>query len=227
MDWGRFELPVSKHHTIQNSLPYTVALTGGIASGKTLVSDEFARLGVTVIDTDVIAHEIVEPGQPALLEIENTLGAQYIDAQGRLKRSDLRTLIFSDPHARQQLEAILHPKIRRAVELAIGSVTTAYCLLVIPLLAERGNYPFVNRVLLVDVEPETQINRLMQRDTTSREQALKALAAQADRSRRIEIADDILDNSGSPEQARRKVAYLHRKYLQLAAGWKNRDARDG
>ena len=195
--------------------PFTVALTGGIASGKTLISDEFARLGVPVIDTDIIAHEIVKPGQPALKEIENAFGSNIIDANGRLKRSDLRALIFSNSDARKQLESILHPRIRREAGKAISAVTTAYCVLVIPLLAERSAYPNVDRVLVVDVEPETQIYRLMTRDNCTRKQAAQALAAQANRVQRLNIADDILNNSGSLVQARDEVALLHEKYMQL------------
>ena len=200
----------------EDNLPYTVALTGGIASGKTLVSDEFARLGVSIIDTDVIAHEIVEPGQPALEEIENIFGSDVIDANGRLKRAELRALIFSEPDKRQKLESILHPRIRQEVGKAIAKVSSMYCILVIPLLAERGAYPNVNRILVVDVEPETQISRLMARDNSSRKQAEQALASQAGREQRLKIADDILDNSGSPEKARNTVAKLNLKYLRLA-----------
>jgi len=203
---------------IGNGHPYTVALTGGIASGKTLVSDEFAKLGVPVIDTDVIAHNLVEPGQPALKEIETVFGPNIIDRSGRLKRSELRSMIFTDPDKRKKLEAILHPKIRQVAAEAITKVTSAYCILVIPLLAEKGTYPYVDRVLVVDVDPETQISRLMTRDNSSRNQAEQALASQASREQRLRIADDVLDNSGSPEQASQVVAQLHQKYLKLALG---------
>jgi dephospho-CoA kinase len=199
------------------NLPYTVALTGGISSGKTLVSDEFAKLDVPIIDTDVIAHQLVEPGQPALNEIESVFGSRFIDSSGRLKRSDLRELIFSDPDSRKKLESILHPRIRLKVDEAIAKVTSDYCILVIPLLVENGFYPNIDRILVVDVEPETQIKRLMARDNSSRQQAERALASQAERMQRSAIADDILDNSGSLMQIRRKVALLHKKYTQLSA----------
>lgn len=201
---------VGDHH------PYTVALTGGIASGKTHISNEFARLGVAVIDTDIIAHEIVEPGQPALKEIENTFGPGIIDANGRLERAELRALIFSDPKARKKLESILHPRIRLHAGEAIAKVTSAYCILVIPLLAEKGAYPYLDRILVVDVKPETQIDRLMARDNSSRKLAEQALASQVNRKQRLKIADDILDNSGSPELARLEVSRLNLKYLRLA-----------
>ena len=196
--------------------PYIVALTGGIASGKTLISNEFARLGVPVIDTDVIAHAIVEPGQPALKDIKRIFGGQIVDENGSLKRSKLRALIFSDPDARKKLESILHPRIRGEVNRAITELTTGYCILVIPLLVDRADYPNVDRILVVDVEPETQIIRLIERDGCDRKQAIQALQAQADRAQRLKIADDVLKNSGSPGAARAKVALLHEKYLCLS-----------
>ena len=196
--------------------PYIVALTGGIASGKTLVSDEFAKLGVPVVDMDVIAHDIVEPGQPALKEIEAAFGSDIIDSNGRLKRPAIRSLIFSDPEARKNLESILHPRIRQKASEAVAKISSAYCILVIPLLTEQRVYPNVNRILVVDVEPETQINRLMARDGGSREQAEKTLAAQASREQRLNIAGDVLDNSGSVEQVCDEVAKLHEKYGRLA-----------
>ena len=216
--WAASDLSVSPNSaTIDQHPPYIVALTGGIASGKTLISNEFARLGVPVIDTDVIAHEIVEPGQPALKEIERMFGGQIVDENGSLKRSKLRALIFSDPDARKKLESILHPRIREKVNRAITELTTDYCILVIPLLVERADYPNVNRILVVDVEPETQITRLIARDNCSREQARQALAAQANRAQRLKIADDILNNSGSLEQALNEVQELHKKYTLIAA----------
>jgi len=195
---------------------YTVALTGGIASGKTLVSDEFIRLGVPVIDTDIIAHQLVEPGQAALTEIADAFGPGVVDESGQLNRQKMRSLIFSDTEKRKELETILHPKIRQSVEQAIAKVTFAYCVLVVPLLVESSAYPNVNRVLVVDVEPETQIRRLMARDHCTRDQAEQALASQASRKQRLSIADDVLENSGSPRQALHEVAKLHKKYLQLA-----------
>ncbi len=197
--------------------PFAVALTGGIAAGKTLVSDAFKKLGAAVIDTDIIAHRMVEPGQPALLEIASAFGAGIVDERGRLRRDRLRNMIFTDPGARDKLESILHPKIREKVSVAIATVKHSYCILVIPLLVERGAYPGINRVLLVDVDPETQIARLMARDNSSRRQAEQALASQADRGQRLAIADDILDNSGPPAEVQPAVVKLHEKYLRLAS----------
>ena len=207
---------VSDSVNVKQGIPYIVALTGGIASGKTLVSDAFAKLGVPIIDTDVIAHQIVEPGQPALLEIASAFGSQIINKDGRLSREKLRSIIFSEPEQRLKLEAILHPRIRQAVIDAIAKVTYDYCIVVIPLLAEKGAYPFVNRILVVDVDPDVQISRLMSRDGSSRKQAEQILASQASRKERLSIADDVLDNSSSPEQAQSRAAQLHAEYLQLA-----------
>lgn len=184
-----------------------------------MISDEFAKLGVPIIDMDIIAHEIVEPGKPALQEIASCFGPEIIDESGRLKRSNLREIIFSDPDSRRNLESILHPMIRREASKAIAQADSLYCVLVIPLLTERGVYPNIDRVLVVDVAPETQISRLIARDNSSREQAEKALTSQISREQRLELADDVLDNSGSPEEARQKVADLHQKYLKLAERW--------
>lgn len=213
---GDSDKPVGIAATQLDRRPFIVALTGGIASGKTLISDGFANLGVPVIDTDVIAHQIVEPGQPALQEIEATFGAGVIEAKGRLKRSELRSIIFSDPEARIKLESILHPRIRQKVEQAIAELTDPYCILVIPLLAEKGGYQMVDRVLVVDVSVETQVSRLMTRDECSRKEAQDILATQASRSLRLEIADDVLENSGSVEDAVQKVLVLHERYLELS-----------
>lgn len=216
MAWGAFDPLVSQKSSSENNHPFTVALTGGIASGKTLVSDAFTALGVPVVDTDVIAHRLAEPGQPALREIEQTFGSDIIDDSGRLERRKLRALIFANANMRTKLEAILHPKIRQAARDAIKGVTFAYCILVIPLLAERGAYPNIDRVLVVDVDAETQIKRLMARDDSDREQAERALASQASRNQRLQIADDVLDNTGSLQQTHDQVTRLHAKYLRLA-----------
>ncbi len=196
--------------------PYTVALTGGIAAGKTLVSDIFASLGVAIIDTDLIARQVVEPGEDALGEIAQAFGPQILDRQGGLRRRDLRALIFADPSARKRLEAILHPRIRERARAALAELTTDYCILVIPLLSGRDAFPYIDRILFVDVPRETQIERLMARDQCSRQQAEQALAAQPSRERRLQIADDILNNSGTPEETRQAVTDLHKKYTRLA-----------
>jgi len=198
--------------------PFVVALTGGIASGKTAVSDRFAALGVPVIDTDVIAHQVVEPGQPALQEIARQFGSDILLPDGNLNRRLMRQLIFSDAAAKKQLEGILHPAIRLRVQQQIAAVTAPYCLVVIPLFTETGSYDWVDRVLVVDVDEETQVQRVMRRDGVSREQALAALAAQASRASRLALADDVILNDGSIEELQTEVDRLHAEYTRLSTG---------
>jgi dephospho-CoA kinase len=196
--------------------PFRVALTGGIASGKTTVADLFAALGVPVIDTDQIARQVVEPGQPTLTAVVAAFGPDVLDADGRLDRRRMRERIFADPAARQQLNAILHPAIRAEMERQSRHAGGPYQVLVIPLLTEGGRRDHVDRVLLVDVPEALQVERLMWRDGVTREQALASLNAQATRAQRLALADDVLRNTGQVEDMRGKVAELHQRYLQLA-----------
>ncbi len=196
--------------------PFRVALTGGIASGKSTVADLFAALGVPVIDTDLIARAIVEPGQPALCAVVDAFGPEILDDQGRLDRRRMRERIFSDPGAKQRLEAILHPAIRREMERQSLAAGGPYQLLVIPLLTEGGRRDHVDGVLLVDVPEEVQVERLTQRDRVTAEQAQASLRAQATRAERLTMADDVILNTGRIDELRAKVAALHEKYLGLA-----------
>jgi dephospho-CoA kinase len=197
--------------------PFRVALTGGIASGKTTVANLFAELGVPLIDTDVIAREVVEPDQPALTAVVGAFGPDILDAGGCLDRRRMRERIFSDPSAKQRLEAILHPAIRAEMERQSREAGGPYQVLVIPLLTEGKRRDHVDRVLLVDVPEELQIQRLMMRDGVTREQAQAALNAQATRAERLAMADDVVRNMGRVDELREQVAELHRKYLELAA----------
>ena len=197
--------------------PFRVALTGGIASGKSTVARLFAELGVPVIDTDVIAREVVEPGQPALAAVVAAFGSEVLGSDGRLDRRRLRERIFADAGARQRLNAILHPAIRAEMERQSQAAGGDYQLLVIPLLTEGGRRDHVDRVLLVDVPEALQVERLMMRDAVSREQAQASLNAQATRAERLAMADDVLRNSGQPHELRDSVAELHSKYRALAA----------
>ena len=199
------------------SRPFRVALTGGIASGKSTVADLFAALGVPVIDTDVIAREVVEPGRPAYAQVAEAFGPQVLDADGRLDRKRMRERIFADPDARRRLEAILHPAIRAEMERQSKAAVGPYQVLVIPLLAEGGRRDHVDRVLLVDVPEELQIQRVMWRDGVSHEQALASLNAQATRAQRLAMADDVLRNTGRVDDLREQVAKLHQQFLGLAA----------
>jgi dephospho-CoA kinase len=198
--------------------PYRVALTGGIASGKTTVADLFAALGVPLIDTDLIARQVVEPGRPSLAAVVGEFGAGVLDAAGGLDRRKLRELVFGDEAARRRLEAILHPAIRAEMERqsAAAAAGGPYQLLVIPLLTEGGRRDHVDRVLLVDAPESLQIERLMARDGVGRVQAEAALRAQATRDARLRCADDVILNTGDVAALRPQVAALHERYLALA-----------
>jgi dephospho-CoA kinase len=198
--------------------PFRVALTGGIASGKSTVANLFAALGVPVIDTDVIAREVVEPGRPALTQVIETFGSEVLGSDDRLDRRRLRERIFADPDAKRRLEAILHPAIRVEMERLSRAADGPYQVLVIPLLTEGKRRDHVDRVLLVDVPEELQIQRLVSRDGVSQEQAQASLNAQATRAERLAMADDIVRNTGRPEDLRENIEALHERYLQLAAG---------
>ncbi len=160
---------------------YTVALTGGIGSGKSTVADTFADLGITVIDADIIARQMVEPGQPALNAIAKHFGSELIAADGTLRRRALRERIFSHPEEKAWLNALLHPLIQQETQRQFQQATSPYVLWVVPLLVENRLYQKANRVLVVDVTPETQLMRTMQRDDVTREHVEHILAAQATR----------------------------------------------
>jgi len=189
-----------------------IGLTGGIGSGKSEASREFARLGAPIIDTDLIARELVRPGQPALNEIVAQFGAEIVDENGNLDRTRLRETIFSDPGRRKQLEDILHPRIRdHAVALA-EQAKAPYCVLVIPLLVETtGDYP-LDRILVIDTPRELQLERIAARDGLPEKEIEAILATQASRKQRLAIADDIIVNDTSPEHLRSEIERLHRFY---------------
>ncbi len=198
--------------------PLRVVLTGGIASGKSTVAQLFATRGVPVIDTDVIAREVVEPGTSGLAAVVEAFGPDMLGADGRLDRRRLRERIFTDRTAKGRLEAILHPAIRAEMERQSRAAPGPYQLLVIPLYAEGGRRDHVDRVLVVDVPEEVQVARLMQRDGVSREQALASLAAQANRAQRLALADDVVHNTGAVTDLEPQVARLHETYLTLSSG---------
>lgn len=195
--------------------PLRVGLTGGIASGKSVVADMFAALGAVIIDTDVIAREVVMPGQPALDEIRNEFGPDVIGPDGSLDRRAMRKRVFEDEPLRLRLEEILHPRIRDETFRQASKAGGAYQVIVVPLLAESPLKDYVDRILVVDCDEDTQVNRLLERDAETMEQAQRILAAQASREERLAIADDVIDNSRSLEETRRQVAALHDVYIGL------------
>ena len=197
---------------------YVVAITGGIGSGKTTVANQFAALGVEVVDADLIAREVVEPGTPALTAIASHFGPGILDEQGRLDRRALREWIFSDPAAKSWLNALLHPIIRSEMLRQCAAANSPYCLLVVPLLVENRLTELADRVLVIDVDEATQIERTCRRDGVNREQAQAILASQASRSERLAMADDVLDNqSGTTETIRARILALHETYLAFAS----------
>jgi dephospho-CoA kinase len=198
---------------------YRVGLTGGIASGKSVVAQCFADLGVAVIDADVAAREAVVPGSEGLAAVVAAFGPGVLTAVGGLDRAAMRRRVFEDDAARRQLEAIVHPLVRAALQTASGTAPGAYTLVAIPLLAEGGGregYPWLDRMLVVDVPIEAQIARLLQRDAINSVLAARMVAAQADRRARLAIADDVLVNTGGLDALAMHVAALDEQYRTLA-----------
>jgi len=195
-----------------------VGLTGGIGSGKSAVADAFAALGADVTDTDRLAHAATAPGEPGHAGILRVFGPACFLADGRLDRAKLRERVFADAAARAQLEGILHPLIRAAAARAVAAWTSAYGLLVVPLLFERGGHGnLVQRVLVVDCPEETQVDRVMARSGLTAAQVRAIMAAQLPRAERLARADDVLDNGGPPAAIAPQVARLDRSYRALAA----------
>lgn len=213
----RYDPAMSDNDAAPTSGPLVVAVTGGIASGKSALTAAFEALGVPVADADVAARVAVAKGSEGLAEIVAVFGPDVLDAEGELDRRAMREKVFADPSLRRRLEAIVHPRVRRWLSDAVSRWQAPYGLLAIPLLVESGDtYAWVDRVLVVDVPPEVQIQRLVRRDDVSRELAESMLAAQASRSQRQAIADDIHDATGPIEGLPERVAALHRRYLALA-----------
>ena len=194
-----------------------IGLTGGIASGKSTVAQRFMDLGVPVIDADVAAREVVAPGKPGLQQVIDRFGSRVVAENGELDRRALREIVFSDPDARRDLEAILHPLIRTDMDRNAAAAVGPYIVMAIPLLIEGGSRDRVDRILVVDVDEAVQLQRVMARDHCSSEQAQAILASQAPRSARLAAADDVLPNGGTVTELRQAVDALHQQYLRLAA----------
>lgn len=193
-----------------------VGLTGGIGSGKSTVCRLFADLGVPIVDADIIARQLVEPGQPALTRLAEAFGASILNDDGTLNRAELRARTFSDGRVRQQLDTIMHPLVYREIESVVTCLQSAYCIIAVPLLLETQKADAVDRVLIVDCSVETQIQRVLERDRVKREQTEAIIAAQVDRERRLAVADDVIDNSTTPAHLAEQVKKLHNLYLLLA-----------
>lgn len=196
---------------------FVIGLTGGIGSGKTTVSNEFEALGVDVIDADIAARAVVEKGSPTLNQIKDAFGENIITPKGELNRPVLRQLVFSTPSARQQLNNITHPAIQNLMNNQLKQVTSDYAILVIPLLQDTQTWGgTINRVLVVDVDEHTQIQRVMARDNQTQKQAENALASQISRDARLALADDVILNNQGISHIQARVAELHKKYIAYA-----------
>lgn len=194
-----------------------IALTGGVAAGKSAVARRFQALGVNVYDADQAAREVIEPGTSGLAAIVTAFGQDVLNADGRLNRPAMRERIFADRDARQTLEAIVHPRVRQRMRDWTAADTGPYCLLAIPLLVENlPHYRWVDRVLVVDAAEDLQVSRLMARDGVDEVLARRMLASQSSRAERLAIADDVIENNGEESALDAAVAALHQRYLALA-----------
>ncbi len=198
---------------------FCVGLTGGVGAGKSTVAQSFSRLGCEIVDTDVIAHALTAPGGLAIPAIVEAFGSDVVARDGGLDRAAMRARVFADTALRERLEAILHPHIRAQAEQAIRRAGSAYVVLVVPLLAEHihAYRPLIDRVLVVDCTPELQLRRTAARPGIDEAQARAILAAQASRSSRLALADDVIDNEGGLAELERQIARLHGSYLALAS----------
>lgn len=194
-----------------------VALTGGIGSGKSSVAELFGRLGAPIIDADLIARELTRIGQPLLREIARAFGAGVINADGSLNRRALGNLVFANPDQRRQLEQILHPPIRREMEHRLRACTSPYAILVIPLLLETKQQDIADIIIVVDLPEQLQVERVMTRDGLSEDQVRGILAAQCQRSERLEAADYLIDNSGGLDQLIDQVGKIHHRLIASSA----------
>lgn len=193
-----------------------IGLTGGIGSGKSLVSDTFASIGVPVIDTDLISREVLRPGSETLLQLANKLGQSILSADGSLRRRKLKESMFKHASTRNVVDSIVHPAIKTVMLQDIDKLQTGYCIVVIPLLIEKNWQNLVDRILLVNTPRELRIQRVLARDQLSRENIMKILRSQATDSERLAYADDIINNDSDPAYVIEQVKLLHQKYLHAA-----------
>lgn len=198
-------------------MTFVVGLTGGIGSGKSAAADDFAALGATVVDTDVIARELTDKGGAAVAGIEKLFGSGFMERGGGMDRQKMRDHVFADPAAKRALEALLHPMIREESARRIAAAAGPYVIHVVPLLIESPDYRSrVDRVLVVDCPEETQIARVRARSRLSEAEVRAIMRTQVARAERLSAADDVIDNRGARDALRKQVAALHQKYLQFA-----------
>ncbi len=195
---------------------FIVGLTGGIGSGKTAVSDRFAKLGIKVVDADVCARVVVEPGRPALAQIVDHFGPEVLQADGSLDRARLRQIVFANEAERKWLESLLHPLIFEEMWSQLQSANSPYAILVSPLLVEAGQNAICQRILVVDVPEDVQLARTMARDANSAEQVKAMMASQASRDARLAKADDVIVNDSDLLMLKQRVDEIHHQYLALA-----------
>lgn len=195
---------------------FRVGLTGGIASGKTTVANLFAALGVPIVDTDVLAREVLEPGTPLLAEVLGHFGPGVLAVDGTLDRRALRARVFADPAERRWLEERTHPAIRARTDALCDAARGPYVIVAIPLLVETGGADRFDRVLVVDADPDAQIARLQARDGSTRAEAERILIAQATRAARLAVANDVIHNDGDLAALRDQVESLHHRYVEAA-----------
>ncbi len=196
---------------------YTVALTGGIASGKTAVSDMFAEIGVSIVDTDLISREVVMPGSEGIAAIVSAFGSSILESNGSLNRRKLREIVFADKDSLQTLEEITHPLIEKRAKQLIDSANGDFCILVVPLLLNSQMRQWADRILVVDVNEELQLQRFLERDCETVEQAQAIITTQASRQQLLDIADDVIINDAGLEKLRKQVQNLHNIYIQAAS----------
>jgi dephospho-CoA kinase len=197
--------------------PFVVGLTGGIASGKTAASDNFAKLGVDIVDADIIAREVVAPKQPALQAIIEHFGSNIVNSTGQLDRTALRAKVFNNASEQSWLNELLHPAIRLSMQAKIQASRTPYVVLVVPLLVENGLTALCDRVLVIDVPEDMQISRAIERDKCEATLIKNIMKAQADRQQRLELADDVIVNDKDRAHLSAQVSVLHKNYLTLAS----------
>ncbi|MEH6628358.1 MAG: dephospho-CoA kinase [Motiliproteus sp.] len=200
---------------------FVIGLTGGIGSGKTAVANEFIKLGIEQVDADIIAREIVQIGQPALQAISNHFGPEILLPDESLNRSLLRERIFQSPEQRAWLEQLLHPLIRELTVEKLQHAKSEYCILVSPLLLETDQHQLCNHILVVDVPEEQQIERTTRRDNNPETQTRAIIKAQMSRTKRLQLADSVIDNSGPLIELRNKVIKLDQQFRTLANTAKN------